>query len=180
MIGLSSIYCFCICVLWNFKVVLRHSSLCSYIFHHCCALLLVSCLIECPSDILELNWIQVNSNFWVYTCLTLFNLFWSLIMCFTHFAHVAHTRHTPKHPFSTPMHLMLQSHASPCITCCTHMHPHLLNTNTHMHMYLFYALWLCLLGLMPLACCLSLFTLFFELVLLCFRLFYLYFELTCI
>ena len=106
----------CLFLCWPYVIVLAcikaYFSLCSCIFHHCCALLHFRCLTECPSDIFELNWIQVNSNFWVYTCLTLFNLFWSLIMCFTHFAHVAHTRHTPKHPLSTPMHLMLQSHAS--------------------------------------------------------------------
>ena len=127
----------CLFLCWpcvaNLACIKAYFSLCSCIFHHCCALLLVSCLTECPSDILELNWIQVNSNFWVYTCLTLFNLFWSLIMCFTHFAHVAHTRHTPKHPFSTPMHLMLQSYASSCITCCTHTHASALAQHKHTH-----------------------------------------------
>ena len=53
-------------------------------------------------------------------------MFWSLSLSFTHFAYVAHTRHTPKHPLSTPMHLMLQSHASAhaqtCISTCTHLH----------------------------------------------------------
>ena len=120
----------CLFLCWPCVAVLAcikaYFSLCSCIFQHCCALLHVRCLTECPSDIFELNWIQVNSNFWVYTCLTFFNLLWSLIMCFTHFAHVAHTRHTPKHPLSNPMHLMLQSHASAhaytCISTCTHMH----------------------------------------------------------
>ena len=113
---------------------------CSCIFHHYCALLHVRCLTECPSDIFELNWIQVNSNFCVYTCLTLFNLFWSLIMCFTHFAYVAHTRHTPKRPLSTPMHLMLQSHASAHAHICTHCYTHF-----------FHALWLWFLALTLLA-----------------------------
>ena len=96
LIGLSPICCDCSCVgpMWQFKHVLRHFSLCSCIIHNCCALLHVKCLTVCPSDIFVLNWIQVNSNFWVYTCLTLFNLFWSLIMCLTYFAHVAHTRYT--------------------------------------------------------------------------------------
>ena len=94
LIGLSPICCDCSCVgpMWQFEHVLRHFSPCSCIFHHLCTLLHVRCLTECPSDIFVLNWIQVNSNFWMYTCLTLFNLFWSLIMCLTYFAHVAHTR----------------------------------------------------------------------------------------
>ena len=82
-------------------------------FHHCCALLHVRCLTECPSGIFQLNWIQVNSNFWVYTCLTLFNLVCSLFMCFTHFAYVAYTRHT-----------LGPSRHITCITGCTHMHQH--------------------------------------------------------
>ena len=73
----------CVGPMWHFEHVLRHFSLCSCIFHHLCTLLHVRCLTECPSDIFVLNWIQVNSNFWDYTCLTLFNLFWSLIMCIT-------------------------------------------------------------------------------------------------
>ena len=95
-IGLSPTCCDCSYVgpMLQFEHVLRHFSLCSCTFRHLCTLLHVRCLTEGPSDIFVLNWIQVNSNFWVYTCLILFNLFWSLIMCFTHFAHGAHTRHT--------------------------------------------------------------------------------------
>ena len=36
-------------------------SLCSCIFHHCCALLHARCLTECSSDILWLCWIQMSS-----------------------------------------------------------------------------------------------------------------------
>ena len=97
--------------MWKIELVLRQFSLCSCIIHKCCALLHVKCLTECPSDIFVLNWIQVNSNFWVYTCLTLFNLFWSLIMCLTQFSHVAHTRHS----------LGPSRHTS-CISWCNHMH----------------------------------------------------------
>ena len=93
LIGLSPIYHFCICVgpLWHFKVVLRHSSLCSCIFHHCCALLHDRSLSQCPSDILELNWTQVSSNDRFLSCLIMLTMFWSLSVCFTHFAHDAHT-----------------------------------------------------------------------------------------
>ena len=109
LIRLSPICCDCSCVgpMWQFEHVLRHFSLCSCIFHHLCTLLHVRCLTECPSDIFVLNWIKVNSNFKVYTCLTLFNLFWSLIMCLTHFAHVAQTRALQAHL----MHLMMHTHA---------------------------------------------------------------------
>ena len=151
LIGLSPIWCDCSCVgpLWQIELVLRYFSLCSCIIHNCCAFLHVKCLIECPGDIFVLNLIQVNSNFWVYTCLTLFNLFWSQIMCLTNFAHVAHTRHT----------LGPSRHTS-CISWCTHMHQHMHCLGTHRHSYLIHALCLCLLGLTPLACYLSLFTLF--------------------
>ena len=93
LIGLSPIYRLCICIgpLWHFKVVLRHSSLCSCIFHHCCALLHDRCLSQCPSDILELNWTQVSSNDRFLSCLIMLTMFWSLSVCFTHFAHDAHT-----------------------------------------------------------------------------------------
>ena len=118
LIGLSPIYCDCSCVgpMWQFEHVLRHFSLCSCFFHHLCTLLHVRCLTECLCDIFVLNWIQVNSNFWVYTCLTLFNLFWSLIMCLTHFAHVAHTRHTlgpSRHTSCIMMHTHAPAHALP-------------------------------------------------------------------
>ena len=57
----------CLFLCWSYVAVLAcikaYFSLCSCIFHHCCALLHVRCLIECPSDIFELNWIQVNFNF---------------------------------------------------------------------------------------------------------------------
>ena len=140
LIGLSPICYLCICVgpLRHFKGVLRHFLICSCIVHNSYASLLVRCLTKCPSDIFVLNWIQVNSNFWVSICLKLFHLFWYLSMCFTHFAHVAHTRHT----------LGPSKHIS-CITCCTHMHQHMLSTDTHMHSYLIHALCLCLLGLTP-------------------------------
>ena len=153
LIRLSPIWCLCIYVgsLRHFKFVLRNFSFGSCIIHISCALLHVKCLTKCPSDIFVLNWIQVNSNLWVYTCLTLFHLFWSPIMCFTHFALVAHTRRTLG-PFR---------HTS-CISWCTHMHQHMHCLGTHRHSYLIHALCLCLLGLTPLACCLSLFTLFLS------------------
>ena len=45
------------------------------------------------------------------------------------------------HTLSTPH----ASHAaSQCITCCTHMHQHMLSIDTHMHNYLTHALCLCI------------------------------------
>ena len=107
--------------MWHFTHVLRYFHFCSCIVHLCSSLLHVKCLTKCPSDIFVLNWIQVNSNFWVYTCLTLFHLFWSLCMCFTHFSHVAHIKHTLK-----------PSRHTSCISCCIPMH-HMLHTHASAH-----------------------------------------------
>ena len=60
--------------MWHFTHVLSHFHLCSCIAHSCSSLLHVKCLTECPSDSFVLNWIQVNSNFSVYTCLTIVSL----------------------------------------------------------------------------------------------------------
>ena len=167
--GILSRLCICVGPLWHFKVVLRHFSICSCILHYNYALLHDRCLLKCPSDILVLNWTQVSSNDRFLSCLIMLTMFWSFALCFTHFAHVAHTRHI----------LGLSRHTS-CISCCTHMHQHMLSTNTHMHKYLFYALWLYLLGLMLLACWLCLFTLFLSCFCSVFKLLYLCFELTCV
>ena len=99
LIGLSLIWCVCICVdaMWQIKHVLRKISSYSCIFHRCCVLLHVRCLIECPSDILVLNWTQVSPFAWVYSWLTMFNMFWSMNVCSTHFSQVVpqcHALHT--------------------------------------------------------------------------------------
>ena len=88
LIGLSPICCVCIYVgpLWQIKHVLRQISSCSCIFHRCCVLLHVRCLTECPNDILVLNWTQVSPFAWVYSWLTMFNMFWSMNVYSTHFA----------------------------------------------------------------------------------------------
>ena len=98
-----------------------------------------------------LNWFQVNSNFWVYTCLTLFHLFWSLPRCFTHFAYVLHTGHIT------------------CISCCT---PYAQHRHTHAQ---WFTSWILLLFTW-----LNTYSMLFCVCLLCFRLFYLCFELTWI
>ena len=56
LIGLSPIWCLCICVgpLWQFELVLRHISSCSCIFYCFYKLLHVRCSTECPSNILWL------------------------------------------------------------------------------------------------------------------------------
>ena len=158
MIGLSPICHLCIYVgpLWHFEHVLRQISLCSCILHHMCTSLHVRCLTNCPSNIYVLNWTQVNSNAWILSWLIMLIMLWSMFVVFTHYVHFVPQCHA-MHTLSTPH----ASHvASPCITYCTHMHQHMLSTDTHMHSYLIHALCLCLLGLTPLACCLSLFTLF--------------------
>ena len=158
LIWLSPIWCLCIYVgpLWQFEHVLRQISLCSCILHHLCTLLHVRCLTKCPSDIFVLNWTQVSSNAWILSWLIMLIMFWSVFVVFTHYVQFVPQCHA-MHTLSTPH----ASHAtSPCITGYTHMHQHMLSTDTHMHSYLIHALCSCLLGLTPLACYLSFFTLF--------------------
>ena len=64
LIGLCPICCLCFCVgpIWQFDHVLRHFSICSCIFHNCCALLHVMCLIDCLNDRSVLFWTQLSSN----------------------------------------------------------------------------------------------------------------------
>ena len=148
--------CICVGPLWQFEHVLRQISLCSCTLHHLCTLLHVRCLTKCPSDIF-----CVELDLSEFQCLEFVLIdhayhVWLVFVVFTHFVQFVPQCHAV-HTLSTPH----ASHAtSPCITCCTHMHQHMLNTDTHMHSYLIHALCLCFLGLTPLACCLSLFTLF--------------------
>ena len=58
--GLEQLFCTYVGPMWHSKCVLRQFSSCSCIFHKCCALLHVSCLTECPSDILKLNWTPMS------------------------------------------------------------------------------------------------------------------------
>ena len=87
LIGLCPICCFCICVgpLWQFNHVLRHFSICSCIFHNCCALLHIMCLTDCLSDSSVLFWTQLSSNLWCWFCLIIWIIFWSSCVCFTYF-----------------------------------------------------------------------------------------------
>ena len=99
LIGLSPICCVCICVdpMRHSIHVMRHFHSSSCIIHRCCSLLHVRCLTECPSDILVLNWTQVSPFAWVYSCLPMFNMFWSMNVCSTHFVQVVpqcHAMHT--------------------------------------------------------------------------------------
>ena len=167
LIGLSPICCVCIYVgpLRHSNHVLRQFSSYSCIIHRCCVLLHVRCLTECPSDILVLNWTQVSHFGWVYFWLTMFNMFWSLNVCSTHFAQVVpqcHVMHTLGTHYASPVTLT-------CISSCT-THSH---TCTVMH----YAFVSCFntYSMLVLACLLC-----FELVVLGFKLFYFSLELTWI
>ena len=99
LIGLCPICYLCIYVgpLWQFDHVLRPFSICSRIFHNCCALLHVMCLTDCLSDSSVLFWTQLSSNLWCWSCLIIWVLFWSSCVCFTHFfqfvpqCHAMHT-----------------------------------------------------------------------------------------
>ena len=120
LIGLCPIWLVCICVgpLCQFDLVFRHIFICSCITHMCSVVLHSMCLIKCSSDIFELVWTQMSSNFWVYPWLNLFNMFWSLGVCFTQFDQVC---------------LTMPCHASPRHTPCTH-HAHQMHTRcTHTH-----------------------------------------------
>ena len=154
LIGLSPICCDCSCVgpLSQFEHVLRKISLCSCSLHHLGTLLLVRCLTKCPSDIFVLNWTQVSSNAWILSWLI---MFWSVFVVFTHYVQFVPQCHA-MHTLSTPH----ASHAaSQCITCCTHMHQHMLNIDTHMHSYLTHALCLCI---SVLSCFCSVFKFFYH------------------
>jgi len=63
----------------------------------------IMCLIKCSSDIFELFWTLVSSKFWDYPWLNLYNMFWSLGVCFTHF-----DPNVPIHalPYISKAHLM--------------------------------------------------------------------------
>ena len=68
-------------------------SLCSCIFHHCCALLHSRCLTECLSDIfvfvLNSSEFLRCSSYHVYSCLP----FWSVLVCVAHFVYFVHQCH---------------------------------------------------------------------------------------
>ena len=107
LIGLCPIWLYCICVspLWQFELVFRHIFICSCIAHMCSVVLHSMCLTKCSSGIFELFWTQMSSNFWVYPWLNLFNMFWSLGVCFTHFAQLCLTmpcHASPRHASCTP------------------------------------------------------------------------------
>ena len=122
LIGLSPIWCLCICVgpLRHSKLVLRQISPCSCIAHSWNSLLHATCLTKCPSDILVLNWTQLSSNAWLLSWLIMFIMFWSMFVCFTHYVHFVPQCHA-MHTLGTPH----ASHATfSCITCCTHLLQH--------------------------------------------------------
>ena len=106
LIRLCPIWLVCIYVgpLWQFELVFRHIFICSCIAHMCSVVLHSMCLIKCSSGIFELFWTQMSSKFWVYPWLSLFNMFWSLGVCFNTLC--------PTMPH----------HALPCITKAHTMH----------------------------------------------------------
>ena len=65
----------------------------------------IMCLIKCLSGIFELFWTPMSSKFWDYSWLNLFNMFWSLGVCFTHFdptcAHTCLAMHYLMHTLCT-------------------------------------------------------------------------------
>ena len=107
LIGLCPICHDCIFVgpLWQFELVFRHIFICSCIAHMCSVVLHSKCLTKCSSGIFELVWTQMSSFVWIYPLLNLFNMFWSLGVCFTHFAQLCLTmpcHASPRHASCTP------------------------------------------------------------------------------
>ena len=107
LIGLCPICHDCIFVgpLWQFELVFRHIFICSCIAHMCNIVLHSKCLTKCSSGIFELVWTQMSSFVWVYPWLNLFNMLWSLGVCFTHFAQLCLTmpcHASPRHASCTP------------------------------------------------------------------------------
>ena len=112
LIGLSSIWCLCICVgpLWQFELVLRHVSSCSCIFFivfiNCCMLCVWQNVQVTFFGCIELKWVSLlefSLIELVSHALDVFNLLCSQMPC------LAHTVHT----------LGISRHTS-CTSKCTH------------------------------------------------------------
>ena len=77
-------------------------------------------LIKCPNGILVLFWTPMSSKLWELPWLYMFIIFWSLVVCFTHFdpnvlSHALHMHHigTP------PTHLMHKLARLSCFAYCS-------------------------------------------------------------
>ena len=99
--SLFSISCFdCVCVgpLWRFNLYLGKIHTCSFIAFMFAMLVHTKCLRKCPNGILVLFWTPMSTKLWELPWLYMFIMFWSLVVCFTHFdpnvlSHAFHMYH---------------------------------------------------------------------------------------
>ena len=87
LIGLCPIWVVCVCVgqLWHFNMYLGKIQSCSCIAHMLVVWVHIKCLRKCSNDILVLFWTPMSSKLWGLPWLYIFIMFWSLVVCFTHF-----------------------------------------------------------------------------------------------
>ena len=105
--ALSHLFCLCLCwPLVAFKLVFRQDS---HMFMHCLHLSCVhtKCLIKCPNGILVLFWTPISTKLWGLSWVYMFIMFWSLVVCFTHFDPYVFRHALIMHHICTPYaHLM--------------------------------------------------------------------------
>ena len=129
--------CIYIGPLWQFDQVLRHFSICSFIFHNCCALLHVMCSTDCLGDSSVLFWTQLSSNLWCWSCLIILCVFYTLCSICASMPYHAHPRHL----------LGTSSWINTCTIMHQHMHPHAHTcTSTYLHAFCLYVLSLSILA----------------------------------
>ena len=103
LIGLCPICFVCVCVgpLWHFNIYLGKIYICSCIAYMLVVVVHTKCLLKCLNGILVLFWTPMSTKLWGLPWLYIFIMFWSLVVCFTHFdpnmlSHASHM-HTLAH-----------------------------------------------------------------------------------
>ena len=106
LIGLSLIMLVCVYVgpKWNFNM---YSSFVHALFHVQVLCVHSNCSIKCLYGIFSLFWTPLSINFWGLPCFYMLNMFWSLVVCFTHFTPWVFCHALLRHLTCTPQaHLM--------------------------------------------------------------------------
>ena len=113
--GLCPICFDCVCVgpLWHSNMYLGIFYKCSCIVYMLNVSVHTRCLIKCLNGILVLFWTPMSTKLWGLPWLCMFIMFWSLVVCFTHFdpnvlchALIMHHIYTPyAHLTHTVVHL---------------------------------------------------------------------------
>ena len=112
--------CVCVGLLWHFNLYLGIFYTCSCIVYMLVVFVHTKCLIKCLNDILVLFWTLMSTKLWGIPWLCMFNMFWSLVVCFTYF--------DPK----VLCHVLIIHHK------CT-PHAHLMHTLTHLSCFAYYS-----------------------------------------